>query len=379
MKRILVFWAAIFSVLVSYAESYENYDPYTTEGTEFYVTFMKNGGAQTAADVLQFFLYASTRYGEAKVTIYSAKSGEKISEFKCTNTTVGLDTIDDKKGFLENSNKKYDRVLRVTSDVPISLYASNYNNQSYGAFNVLPVEALSKEYVIQTYKSDTEENQFAIIATQDNTTIRITPSAPIRWGEESSTVDPQIITLDKGEAYQIFGKGPEDDLSGTIVCSDKSIAVFNGGQSSMSTSTVGTPDNVVEQILPTYMWGKEFIVSQSKIQDFNVVKITAMYDNTKIYINNQEYKTLNKTESYEFVISKPNISINEDFLENRPEIKKEVVYIKTTWPTNCCLYHTSTVLNLTQMTTPLYVLWRPSYDFHSPIRTKYKCNFFFNK
>ena len=72
--------------IVLYAETYWNYNPYTTEGKEFYVTFMKNGGAETGAQALNFFLYASTRSQAATITVYDAKTETKITEFNCTKT-----------------------------------------------------------------------------------------------------------------------------------------------------------------------------------------------------------------------------------------------------------------------------------------------------
>ena len=330
-----------------YAETYWNYNPYTTEGKEFYVTFMKNGGAETGAQALNFFLYASTRSQAATITVYDAKTETKITEFNCTKTIVGRTNegeINDENAFLENSNTIYDRVLKVTSNTNISLYASNYNNQSYGAFNVLPIEALSKEYIIQTYGSDVEATQFAIIATQDNTIVHITPSDTIKWGDESFSIDPQVITLNKGQAYQIHANQPHDNLSGTIVCSKKPIAIFNGGQTTQITNDASSQDHIVEQSLPTYMWGKEFIVANSKVQDFNIVKITAMYDNTRIQINNQIDTILNKTESYTFAQYRSEITPNDIYIEDTTVnnyIIADASYIETSYPTTCFLYHSS--------------------------------------
>ncbi|MBQ8722392.1 MAG: hypothetical protein IJY67_09680, partial [Paludibacteraceae bacterium] len=332
----------LFTIHILRAESYWNYEPYSTEGREFYVTFMMNAGGHGNDNVLQFYLYASTRSDKANIVVENPTTGYK-KEFNCTKNEVGKIEIPNIHGYLDTENEVLPRGLKVTSDVPISLYASNHNHESYDATNVLPIEALSTEYIIQTYSFDRQATEFALVATADNTQIIVTPSDYVKI-EDTSSINPILITLNKGEAYQIRGFKPENDLSGTIVCANQPIAVFNGGQSAIVPEYAGTDDHLVEQSLPTYMWGKEFIVTNSKVQDFNIVKITAMYDNTKIYINHNQDTVLNKAESYEFALYKStidstDIEIAED--TTMTYIIDDALYINSSYPTLCFSYHTS--------------------------------------
>ena len=64
----------------------------------------------------------------------------------------------------------YDRGLNVTSNNPISVYAtSHHNSGKYDGTNVLPINALMNSYLVQTYIVDDGATEFAIIAgeTQD--------------------------------------------------------------------------------------------------------------------------------------------------------------------------------------------------------------------
>ena len=244
---------------------------------------------------------------------------------------------------MNSESEVMDRGLIITSNADISLYASNHNVESYDATNVLPIEALSKEYIIQTFSGDRQATEFAVVATKNNTTIKITPSDSIKLGDSFST-DSFTVILNEGQAYQVRGFRPQDDLSGTIICANQEIAVFNGGQSAKIPLDYGTDDHIVEQSLPTYMWGKEFVVTGSAIQDVNVVKVTAMYDGTKIYIDNVIDTILNKAESYEFALYKstmdPDDIIPEDVSSHLYAIA-DAIYLNSSYPIMCFLYHST--------------------------------------
>ena len=342
-KFILLILISIIS-LTLFGEEYENYKPYTTEGKEFWVTFMMNTGGQGNDNVLKFYLYASTRSNKTvTITVTNPNTGFK-NTFSCTKDEVGKIEIPNIEGYLDTEDEKLSRGLKVTSSEPISLYASNHNNESYDATNILPIDALSREYVVQTYSYDRQATEFAIVATKDDTHIFISPSDSIKK-DDTWSVSPFSIELDEGEAYLIRGFEPENDLSGTIVCSSQDIAVFNGGQSAKIPSYAGTDDHIIEQSLPTYMWGKEFVVTNSQVQDFNIVKITAMYDNTQITISDEIDTILNKTESYTFALYKStidpdNIEITDDITVDN-HIISDAVYITTRYPVICFSYHTS--------------------------------------
>ena len=343
MKRILLFLIMIFTFIVSYAETYWNYEPYTTEGTEFYVTFMMNGGDNDGDGKLEFYLYASTRNTSVKdvtITVTNPSTGWNTT-FTCNSNSVGQVSIPDTEGYLSEEDMKMERGLIVTSTAPISLYASNYGSDSYAAANVLPVKALSKEYVIQTYSYDRYATEIAIVAMKDGTVISIDPKNDnIKKKDGSHYTESFTIKLDKGDAYLLRGEGKNInlDLSGTVICSNYPIAVFNGGQATIIPAKVGSDDHIIEQSLPTYMWGKEFVVTNSAAHEFNIVKITAMYDGTIIYVDSQQEIILNKKESFQFAMG--NVAKLDKNDSTKKIINKNALYIKSSYPTICFSYHT---------------------------------------
>ena len=324
-----------------FSEEYWNYKPYTTEGTEFYVTFMQNAGDNDADGKLKFYLYASTRNtSDVTVTVINPLTGWETT-FTCNSNKIGKDTIPNIEGYLSEEDEKMKRGLIVTATAPISLYASNFGSASYGATNVLPIEALSKEYVIQTYSYDRFATELAIVATTDGTIVSIDPKNDnIKKKDGSHYTESFSINLNKGEAYLLRGEGQKInlDLSGTVICSNHPIAVFNGGQGAIIPAKVGSDDHIVEQSLPTYMWGEEFVVTNSAAHEYSIVKITAMYDGTIIYVDNQQEIILDKKESFQFAMGNvTNLDKNDS---TKKIINKNALYIKSSYPTQCFSYHT---------------------------------------
>ena len=58
--------------------------------------------------------------------------------------------------------------VTTSEDTPITLYTSNTNKYSYDASVIYPVKSLYKEYVIQTYPTDDQATEFAIVSAEDN-------------------------------------------------------------------------------------------------------------------------------------------------------------------------------------------------------------------
>lgn len=144
---------------------------------------------------------------------------------------------------------------------------------------VLPTRFLGKEYVIQTAPEDYLSSEFAIVATEP-TTVKIKPTFETFNGKAAG--NEFQISLSKGQAYLIASKqheGEEDfneDLSGTTICADKPIAVFNGNQqTSFPVDEARTRDMVIEQALPLEYWGKDFYVSLLDTTRNNSFIITA--------------------------------------------------------------------------------------------------------
>lgn len=213
--------------------------------------------------------------------------------------------------------------FHITADNFINVYAHSQGNKSSDAFLVLPTQSLGKEYIVLAYKSDgyfvsspgRTPSQFAVVAIEDSTIVNIEPSTNT-FANGNLT---QIVTLNKGQVYlvqaEITETQPLSDLTGTIVTSNKPIALFAGHQratvpvEAFVGATSPSRDFLCEQIPPIQAWGKSaFIVpfpqpAQITSAGFDIYRVLAANDNTTVYFNGNQVATLNRGQYYESQIS----------------------------------------------------------------------------
>ena len=182
---LLLFVASPLRIFVNAADgkSWWNTESLSTEGTEFYVTFMKNLGKEIKDQDFFISLYA-TAHEEAKVTvtgIFTPLNGGNPYPWSRTFIVPadGMNNIiiPHEVGYMEiggkTSNDVQKKGIMVTSDKPIALYSSNSNINSYDATTIYPIKALYKEYVMQTYSQDKQATEFALVSARNNNQITI--------------------------------------------------------------------------------------------------------------------------------------------------------------------------------------------------------------
>src|ERR1051326_2230805 len=118
--------------------------------------------------------------------------------------------------------------IHVTAENEVTVYGLNRASATTDAYLGLPTDILGLEYLALGFGNVNIVNgtEFAVAATADNTTVTITPS--VTTGARTAGT-PYNIVLNQGQVYQLRDTNPApDDLSGTIITSDKKIAVFGG-------------------------------------------------------------------------------------------------------------------------------------------------------
>lgn len=296
-KRLLCFFLFAFALaIMGHAQQIP-----TTQGKEFWLSFMRNGYRSTTS-TNHLYLIAS-----AKRSCTLTVSSPNTSWTQSTEINNGITTIviPDAVGYNDLQSGIANKGLFVSATDTVSLYIANETQNSYDAANVLPVQALGSRYMVQTNKSlhypnssHAEDNKasFLIVATEDNTQVQITPSCQT-MDDHNGTY---TITLQVGQCYHVINKNPgysnnaDGDFSGTLIESldNKPIAVFNGNSvTSVSDEAVNEGyDHVFEQAMPVDNWGKHFVVTKTRANQVlqnDRVKITALYDNTDIWRNGE--------------------------------------------------------------------------------------------
>ena len=254
---------------------------------------MSNLKWQASDNTLQLKLIVSSRY-TTSVTVSNPNTSWSTSVNVAANGISEI-SIPVAQAYTTLTETAAKTGLRVVSSKPLSLYASNYADASYDATNVLPLPALTGNYIIQTYESNLffddihYAKEFVIVAT-DNCTVEITPHARTTTGRlRNSTFS---VSLKKGEVYQVMSTDENNDLSGTVIRASRPVAVFSGHQCATVPTDNEWCDHIVEQSMPVSQWGKRFPVTASMIQETNRVLVTAVSANTEVSVNGSIVTTL---------------------------------------------------------------------------------------
>jgi gliding motility-associated-like protein len=170
--------------------------------------------------------------------------------------------------------------IHIVSDVPVAAYAHQYGPMVSGATMLMPVETYGFSYYSINYYQDRSQSNppewyswFFVIASEDNTRIRITPSDTTKAGwlpGQTYTVD-----LNKGEMFHVFGKGgpfgsfqPEycsKDMTGSKIVSVPGsdgvchpVGVFSGSGGLRLCRGDGG-EFIHQQVFPSQAWGTRYL------------------------------------------------------------------------------------------------------------------------
>ena len=279
----------------------------STQGKEFWFTFMQNGYKNNGAGWVSNRVMVSS-----KKACTGTISKNNVVEFDFSVEANGIAIIDIPEDFAYNENNEEtpdNKSLVLEASDTVSVYICNIANYSFDASFVLPVESLGSEYIIQagtqSYGSafgDQQTSCFAIVAVEDHTEVDITPSMATMYSEAWVT---RTVTLSKGQTYFVRSRfeGENRDLSGSKVVAHggKKIAVFNGNTLTCIPSNLNNGlDHIFEQALPVSSWGRQFAITSSKSRYRDFVKITSLTHNNQIQLNGNVVAILDTGDSYEF-------------------------------------------------------------------------------
>lgn len=257
-------------------------------GTEFWTGYMDhisgagNGGSQMV-------LYIASDVSTSGTVAINDNSFSTIS-FTVTPNVVTQVPIPS-AAFLGNTNGMQNKGIHILSKNPIAVYGHIYASSVSGATLLLPVNTMANDYYSINYtqlsNATPSYSLFMVIATEDNTSVQITPSAALINGAAANI--PFTITLSKGQVYQgISGT----DLTGTHIASVsngstgcKKIAVFSGSNKIYIGKPSNSADNLFDQVYPTASWGKSYITVPLKSRNYDVYRIILSDQATVVTLN----------------------------------------------------------------------------------------------
>ena len=257
------------------------------------------------------------------VQLTSSTSPSNADAYLATNNVNQLEVIGVNKG------------IHIESKNPVVVYSHILNSARSGSTLVLPTKVLGREYVVASYKStgnvvpitgngaeQQKNTQFEIIATEDGTTVEITPTQSDYSNHHQSNVTFDTL-LNKGDVYQYQSF---EDLTGTKIksvavsnLSCKKIAVYAGSTwTALGCSNAGTGDNLYQQLFPTSTWGKRYFTSPSINRKYDLFRILVQDPASIVYVNGVALSTTNLINNSFYEISTAGDNTYRDIYSDKP-------------------------------------------------------------
>jgi gliding motility-associated-like protein len=183
--------------------------------------------------------------------------------------------VNDARIFTDGLSSK---AIHIVSDVPVAVFSHMYSAQNSGASMLMPVESYGYLYYSINYFQTTADlnepnwySYFYVVASEDNTKIEITPSDTTKNGWLPG--QPHIVTLNKGEIYNVFGKAifngipanGSKDMTGSKIVSLPGIdgnchpfTIFSGSGGIRLCRGDGA-EVMHQQVFPVQAWGSRYL------------------------------------------------------------------------------------------------------------------------
>ena len=257
------------------------------------------------------------------VQLTSTTSPSNADAYLAINNVSQLEVIGINKG------------IHIESQNPVVVYSHILNSARSGSTLVLPTKVLGREYVVASYKStgsivpitgngaESQKNtQFEIIATEDGTTVEITPTNADYSKHHLANVTFDTL-LNKGDVYQYQSF---EDLTGTKIrsiaasnLSCKKIAVYSGSTwTALGCSSAGSGDNLYQQLFPTSAWGKHYFTSPSINRKYDLFRILVQDPATPVYVNGVALSTASLINNSFYEISTTGDNTYRDIYSDKP-------------------------------------------------------------
>jgi len=205
--------------------------------------------------------------------------------------------------------------FHVEADQDVAVYGMNQTITTSDALMALPTDVLGTRYRVMSYSSDgkvnaggfpngqTTPSEFVVTAVQNGTSVTITPRVPALGNPANRST---VVTLNQGESFlvqaDVVRGALNGDLTGSLVVSDKPVAVFGGQQRATVpigfADTLTSRDYLLEQLPPTSVWSTTFILTpfapggKDALVGYDLARVLADSNGTEVRLGGAVIGTL---------------------------------------------------------------------------------------
>ncbi|XP_071103476.1 uncharacterized protein [Haliotis cracherodii] len=249
---------------------------------------------------------------EFHVKYFASKSVDAVVRMPGFNTTLyphkqGVFRITGNQSYLVGGKEDKALILTLTTndDVVIGPFEATVMCSAhwaeYYAYLALPISALGTHYIISTYTPGDEGSaQMVITASEHDTDVTITleSSKPVKVLNNTYSKGQMIqFTLNQ---YQSLSFEADSDITGTVVRSSKTVAVFSGNfraRFPFDSPFKNMRDPTFEQLPPVSLLGQIYVVPKIPFCVYQEAKFIAAYEATVLHLSTEaENITLGETD-----------------------------------------------------------------------------------
>lgn len=278
------------------------------EGTDFWFTFPGNFAPDPAYPLTPRVRVTGTSGTTVTVSIPGLATTINTN-ISGTGVTITL-PVEVDLGSLNDST--LNRGIHLTASAPVGVQAISQVKYSSDGFLALPSEVLTGNYTVAAYPNvhvgvpEISGSQFAIVATQPNTIVTITPS--FETGLRVADFPYSITLTNQGDCYQLRNTNDAPaDLTGTLIEASQPVAVFGGHvAANVNSSSLFFADFVVEQLVPNERLGLEYFTAPLTTRTGGeTIRIVASQDDTEVTLDGAVIILANRGDVHEALLASP--------------------------------------------------------------------------
>ena len=287
MKKWLLVLLILYASFAGFSQDFSN------KGKDFWVAY--TGHIDGTASRMALYITADQ---DATVTVeVNGVSTAPVLALANKVTTIQLTTSTTPSNTLAYNSQTegvgIKKGIHIISDRAVAVYAHILNAARSGSTLVIPTTVLGREYYAASYQTlsagSGKYSEFAVLATEDSTTVEIIPTRSDIGSKRVANVSYQV-KLNKGDVYQyqsfndLSGSYIKSVASATAPC--KPIAVFSGSSwTAMGCSNASSGDNLYQQMFPFTSWGKVYYTAPFKNKSYDIFRIFVQDPSEQVFVN----------------------------------------------------------------------------------------------